>query len=280
MLETIRTLRRKTNDALAHAIDASRPEATEASIRDEFDAALTAAMPEVTPEGWYSPPPKGLIVCIANPPDYTRLTQPTFRSEVAWSSAGVRLLSESVLYGYGSRVDKATGLIADSGCTLYGGHNVQVVNHLRSVWALTVEVAQSAQVGDRLCDVYNRAAKMIERSGLANNVYSTHHGSDTNIGHSIPWTAEAITQAERDVLAKGTPSAVAELVGNKRIYVSPTEQTVIGERTAFTIEPRLSAPGLPSTSFHMVVVIEDGKTHVVTEFETLFERFEMTDFTL
>ena len=50
-----------------------------------------------------------------------------------------------------------------------------------------------------------------------------------------------------------------------------TEARTIPETGAFTVEPRLSAPGLPTVSFHIVVAFDQGRKQVISELDPLFE---------
>jgi lipopolysaccharide biosynthesis protein len=80
---------------------------------------------------------------------------------------------------------------------------------------------------------------------------------------------------ERDVLNGGTIQEVAALVSGKRRFVSATDEFIIGDNVAFTIEPRVIADGLPMVGFHTVMGFIDGQRQIVLELDPLFELFGM-----
>lgn len=226
-------------------------------------------------EGWYMPPPHGIIVAIGHPPDYSGLFHPSFRAEESWPSAGTRLDRESVLYAYSSPVHLPTGLIGDTGCPLYRGTDNAVHAQLQSVWNVTFAIVEEIKLGMSFVDLYPIAARLLDEAGLTNNVYSVNDNVHVNIGHTIPFTDQPLTAADRDVIDNGTPNQLADLVSSSRKFLNAVEPLEITEDLAFTVEPRVNAPGMPSLSFHVTVGFENGKRVAVTEFEPLFELFGM-----
>lgn len=250
---------------------------TEVELRDDFHRRLSE-IPGVTTEGWYTPPPHGIIMVIANPPDFARLEQTSYRPETAWPSVDERFDDESILYGYGSRVHIATGAIGDVACSLYRGSDQRIKAHLRRVWDVTIAICHETEIGMPLSDVYRRATDLIETAGLENNVYSAHNGSTTDVGHTLPWTDGSMLDAEAEILRGGDPRQVADLVSSKRRFVNATETSEITDGMALTIEPRLDGPGLPTVGFHVVVGFRGSSRVVITEFDPLFELFDMDGF--
>ncbi len=220
-------------------------------------------------------PPHGVIVGIGNPPSYAGISQPSFRAEALWPATAVRMERESVTYIYSSRVQLATGLIADTGCSLYRGTDIAIRDQLRRVWDVTLQICGEVTVGMTFAELHSRAMLLIDDAGLQNNVHSVNDKALTNIGHTIPWTAEALTTRDVDVFDNGTPEQLAELVSSRRRFLNASEQLVVTDRLVFTVEPRLSAPGLPNVGFHVLVGFEYGKRSIVTEYDPLFELFEM-----
>lgn len=278
MIETLKSLRRASSQALADTVRAiGETGPTEVDLRDKFQRRLSLT-PGASTEGWYSPPPHGIILTVANPPIFARMEQPSYRVESAWPSPSEIFTDESILYCYSSQIHLATGLIGDIGCTLYRGSNQRVMSHLRRVWDVTMAIIDEAEIGMSFCDLYEQAGRLIGKSGFENNIYSVHDGSATNIGHTIPWSYEMITDDEADILHNGNPLAIADLVSNKRRFISATETLEITEGMAFTVEPRLSGHGVPTVSFHIVVAFDGPDPVVITEFDPLFEAFEMEGF--
>lgn len=275
MLTTIRRLRADAAQALADTVAGLPIENTdERQVRDAWHTNLCGDE-RTLGEGWYIPPPHGLIVAIGNPPDFARVKAPSYRPEQWWPSPRHRTTSESVIFAYASRVDRATGLIGDIACSLYRGNDPRITSHLQRGWDITMSIAHAARPGMSFSQLYQRARSTIERHGLANDIYSVSDAA-TNIGHTLPWSDLPPSDSERAVLASGDATQVADLISSRRRFVSAAEEFVIGDDLAFTIEPRLSAPGLPAVVFHTVVVFVGGTRTIVTEFAPLFELFGMT----
>lgn len=183
-----------------------------------------------------------------------------------------------MMYWYASPVHIPSGAIGDIGCSLYTGEDRKVRAHLRNVWDTTMVIASKPRVGMSFAELYRLAAETFVSEGFENNIYSAHDGRSTNIGHTMPWSYESSTPDERQILASGMREHISDLVSRKRRFISATEQFEITEDTLFTIEPRLSRPGLPTASFHVVVGFVNGEPVVVTEFEPVFALFGMDDF--
>ncbi|MGH3545189.1 MAG: hypothetical protein ACRDPW_04625 [Mycobacteriales bacterium] len=275
VLARIRSLRRSAARELASVLNGvihKRP--SEVELRDAWHERL-AEDSATCSEGWYMPPPHGIVLAVGDPPLFERLSAPTFRPELTWPSTRHRLGRESLLGTHSSRVHQATGTIGDIGCALYRGEDPAIRAHLRQVWHVTLRIVEEVETGMTFGQLHDRAMNILRENDLANNTYRAHAGSETNIGHTIPWSNEPIQQAERLTLATGTPEQIAELVSGKRRFISQTESLEITEDVAFTIEPRLSRPGLPPAWFHVVVGFEQGKRVVITEFEPIFDAYGM-----
>jgi hypothetical protein len=274
MFDQLRRMRRLTSETLAETLRGIAREASESEIRDMWLERLRQTNGIVT-EGWYAPPPGGVIVAAASPPHYERVNQPSFRPQAAWPSSQYFLGDESLLYAYASPVDRETGVIGDLGCSLYRGSNANLRSHLRSTWKVTMAIIEEVEVGKSFPDLYRRAMELIESEGMTNVVHSVHAGSASDIGHLIPWSDLPASRMERDVINGGSLQAVADLVSTKRRFINDTDEFVIGENVALTIEPRLRRGDLPMAGFHTVVVIEDGRKRPVLEFDPLFDLFDM-----
>lgn len=277
MIEMIRWMRalaaRVLHDSLLPLIDTAP---SEAEIRDRCRQALDAHA-EVFADGWYQPPPDGIIVAAADPPFYDRVHQPSYRPLEAWPSTLRTVGRDSLLYIYASPVHRETGIIGDVGISLYRGSDRALREHLRRVYSVTLEIIDGIESGMTLGEVARFADEITKRAGLENQVHSVSDASGVNIGHTIPWSGRSISPTDRMVLENGSASERAGLVSNARRFVNPLESSQLVDFEAFTIEPRLSAPGLPTVGFHFVVGFESGKKRVITEFEPLVDLFEMRD---
>ncbi|MGH3428009.1 MAG: M24 family metallopeptidase [Mycobacteriales bacterium] len=275
VLTHIRSMRRYAAQALADVLRETRDGfPSETRLRDMWHERLTEDLTSCS-EGWYLPPPHGIVLVIGDSPLFGRLDVPTFRPENAWPSPQHRLRKDSLLSVYSSRVHRGTGVIGDFGCSLYRGADAAIRDHLRRVWNVTMGIAEEVSPGTTFTQLYDRAMELLRRESLMNNIYSVHDGCETNIGHTIPWSHEPLLDDDRLILTDGTPRQVADLVGRQRRFISPTESLEITSDMALTIEPRANRPGLPPAWFHVVVGFEEGRRVVITEFEPLFELWGM-----
>lgn len=267
MIDDLRRMRRFTSDTLADALRIAGDGASETHVRDVWLSLVG--------QGWYSPPPGGIILVAGEPPLYERMNQPTFRPPDAWPAPGVYLNDDRLLYAYASPVDTQTGIIGDLGCSLYRGGDTLLREHLREVWRVTMAIIDEVAIGMSFPQLYERAQVIIADAGLVNIVHSVHAGSSTDIGHVIPWSQGPPSAKEIEMLQSGDDQRVADLVSNKRRFINATDNFTITDNVAFTIEPRLRTDDRPMVGFHTVVAFERGQKHVVLEFDPLFELFEM-----
>jgi hypothetical protein len=275
MIDELRRMRRLTSQTLVETLQELSSGATEAMLRDAWSRRLYAHA-ELADAGWYTPPPSGIIFVSDSEPEYQRVNHASFRTSEAWPSYDVRPdLDRSLIYAYASPVNRRSGVIGDLGCSLYGGSDERLRAHLVAVWDVTRRIIDIARPGMTFPQLYEKGMRLIEESGLRNMVHSVHAGSSTDIGHLVPWSDLPPDTFERDVLAGGALEALAELVSKNRRFISATDDYRIGDDVAFTIEPRLCAPGLPMVGFHTITGFVGGEQHTVFEFDALFEMFDM-----
>ncbi|MDP9191114.1 MAG: hypothetical protein M3P06_05370 [Acidobacteriota bacterium] len=230
--------------------------------------------PLIRESGWYVPPPNGMSVLIGNPPDYGRLRYNSLREPHNWPNTDVRYSEDSVLYPYFSAVDRETFLIGDFVGTFYGGPDPAIRAWIAAAYKITMDIAAFIQPGQRVSDIFNFAAESFAALGAANNTYSQSGGLASDIGHTIPWFDCDATPLQGN---DQNDTDVAKLIANARSFVSRDNHTVLSETFGLTIEPQLVAPGLPMASFHIIVLVANGRKTVVTEFGALFEHFGMTE---
>jgi hypothetical protein len=269
-VERIRQLRHAVSQSFVDTLRASGSEPSELELSSAWHTRLHR-QPDLTDEGWYMPPPHGIILAIGN----ERMNRPSFRPAETWPDDEHRLHPESLVFAYASPVQRNSGLIGDLACSLYGGTDSHVRDHLRNVWNVTHQIIESARPDMTFAELYIESQQLVAAAGLTNMVESLHGGSTTDIGHSIPWFIDPPTASEQATLTTGTAQEIADLVSSKRIFVYDSNHRTIGAHAAFTVEPRLVAPGMPMAGFHIVVAFEDGDKHVITEFDPLFDYFEM-----
>jgi hypothetical protein len=274
VVEELHRMRQRTSTMLEATLRVAPQRVTEAELRDAWAERLYSA-PGLAARGWYAPPPEGIIVISDVAPSYERMSQASFRPPEAWPSAEVHITDDSLLYAYASPVSRETGLIGDFGCSLYRGGDAVLKDHIRNVWEVTRRIIDIARPGMTFPELYAQAMQLIEAAGLENVVHSVHAGSTSDIGHAIPWSDLPPDRFERDVLAGGSLEVMSDLVSRKRRFINATDPFVIRDDVAFTIEPRLCAPGRPMVGFHTVVGFVGGQRRALLEFESLFALFGM-----
>jgi len=226
--------------------------------------------------GWYMPPPHGMSVLIGSPPDYNRLRYDSLREAKNWPSSQVRFSDNCILYPYFSAVDRETLLIGDFVGTFYGGQDSAIRAWVATAYELTMQIADFVQPGQRLSEIFQYAQGAFESLGATNNTYSQSGGLASDIGHTIP----GFSRDTATLLSQGIDLAdtdVASLLAGARLFVSKDNDSILEEDFGLTIEPQLTAPGLPMASFHVIVAAANGQKTLVTEFDPLFEHFGMNE---
>lgn len=262
----IRRTRRAAVQALASAVTTAlsqAPAPSEADLRDAWLSELRA-QPALLPDGWYSPPPGGLAVLIGEPPAYDRLGLPSLRAQDAWPRSERRWSTESVVYAYASPVDRATGLIGDLAVVLYAGASERISEHLRECRRLAEAIAEQAEVGMAFADLYAWARTELQARGYANDIASSTDPAGTNVGHTVPLTE--VGRTPREAFPDCSDAELRSALGRARLFLSPDETARIMPGTVLTIEPRISAAGLPTVGFHLMVAFdEQGNRTLIDE---------------
>jgi hypothetical protein len=226
--------------------------------------------------GWYLPPPNGMSILIGNPPDYSRLKYNSLREIENWPSSEIQFSNSSILYPYFSAVHRNTVLLGDFVGTFYGGKDTDICNWLKTAYKLTLEIARFIQPNQQISDIYNFAQDAFNSIGAANNTYSQSGGLASDIGHSIPGFCE-----NWELVSEDLPNEqIASLISNSRWFISKDNNRLLGSDFGLTIEPQLIAPNLPMASFHVLVLFANKKKTIITEFDSLFEYFGMSEWML
>lgn len=248
--------------------------ASEKEVKDSWLNHLTTNK-SVFNQGWYDPPPEGTSVLCANKSNLERLSFPCLRFEEYWPKTDIFVDLEDPTFFYCSPVDKNTGVIGDFSVTLYRGDDQKIKDHFRKCLGIARAIADYAKVGMRIKEVYNYAVELFEKNMVNNFVYSINDPLDVNIGHTIPWTNEPMMESEKELLKSGDWSKIKKMISKKRIFVNAEEELRIPENMVFSIEPRLSSPdsNIPTPTFHVLVVVKDGKKTVVDNFDDVFKEF-------
>lgn len=208
---------------------------------------------------WYVPPPNGTTV-LSGSCGFGRLGLQSFRPEHAWPE-DLPVTEEPATF-YTSPVS-SSGIIEDFGLTLYRGDRQEVRDHIQDVANLVAELTEFVEPGMCYADLYREARDRWEAAGLRNDIASSTDAAGTNIGHSIPFFGGGHDKRDRATVAP-------ELISKARMFVSAANTELVADTCAFTIEPRLGAPGLPVAWFHVVVTFVAGRKRVLTEFGPVF----------
>ena len=274
-LKRIQALREQTGFCLAKAFD-------KISQKSFSENALTQAWlselrkhPEIYDDGWYAPPPHGVISVFGKSVDgFVRVNQPSFRPESEWPRDGKFYNPDDIILAYASPIDRDTSLIGDFGLNIYNGDDKSIRDHFENVLRATLYIAEYARVGIEFCELYEFAMTHGTRQGFSNNIESTTDTAGTNIGHTIPLSFES-DPAHGQINGARTYDDVKEIIRSSRIFVNGAEHQKIEPNMAFTIEPRFSTEKMPNTMFHLTMIFEGGEKRICHGFQPVMEQMNM-----
>jgi len=232
----------------------------------------------IFPDGWYTPPPHGMIILFGDDKNIQRFDYRNARQEESWPREDVFLARKNaVIFCYASPVDNVTGIIGDFGITLYFGNNADMKQLLKTCLRINQDTFQFAKIGMRISEVTIFAEKQMDKYGMTNQIISYSDKTLKNIGHSIPATNEGWTDKEKKILSVGLKNWISakDVISKKRFFVNAKEQIKIKPGVAFTIEPRpkvIDKPNLPSSlNYHTIAIFkENGEKELLTNFDDLF----------
>ncbi|MEK7581180.1 MAG: M24 family metallopeptidase [Patescibacteria group bacterium] len=266
-------------DALANTLKVilKKDKIAESEFRNLWLAQLRKST-KIFPNGWYMPPPNGIIVLFATDKDPKRVLYPNMRLEETWPRDDVYLdKTNGIIALYASPMDRKTGIIGDTEVMIYLSKNKEVMNTFKTCYRINREIFEFAQVGQQFSQVAKFANKLIAKNGLTNNVVSTSDPASVNLGHTIPVSYEDWTSQEKAIFKNGESQweNVCQIIAKKRKFVNEVDDFQIKASMAFTIEPRLrpkDRPNLPSTWTHSIVLIkEDGSKELFFGYEEIFK---------
>ncbi|MCR4328397.1 MAG: M24 family metallopeptidase [Patescibacteria group bacterium] len=245
---------------------------SEAEVCDRILANLSAHK-EFYPMGWYDPPPGGVAVLFGEKKPYTRLQFETLRSPQFFPTENNRFNGDTVGILYASPIDRATGMIGDVGCTVYGGGDRQVRQHLTDIYNVVYKAAEHAQVGMSFSTLYETAIKLFADHGKKIRWMTTTHDSlKINLGHTIPGSYG------NNYFPGDSFEEVRESIRLQRLYINATEGFVIPETCAFTVEARLvdiEDSDLPNVQVHFIVTFSQGEKKILGNFDAIFKVMKM-----
>jgi len=254
----------------------SKDRVSEVMFRDSWLRELRKSA-KIFPNGWYVPPPCGIITLFATDTDPGRILHPNMRLEETWPRDDIYLdKNHGLIALYASPVDRATGIIGDTELMIYLGNNKEVINGFKSCIRINKEVFEFIKMGQKFCDVAKFANDLMDKRGLENNVISTNDPASVNIGHTIPVTYEDWTKTEKAILKNGDHNwqNVCQMISKRRIFINEQEEFQVRAPMAFTIEPRARVkgrPDLPGTWTHSIALFDNnGRKELFFGYEEIF----------
>jgi hypothetical protein len=233
---------------------------------------------EIFPDGWYTPPPHGIVVLFASDANPKRADFVNLRPEEYWPREDIFLNRENgYAYLFASPTNRATGLVGDFSINIYFGKDEDTKTHLKNSVKLEREIFEFIQPGMSFSDVFNFADNLITKNGLRNNIISITNPDGVNIGHTIPASYEDWTEEELESLRQADKDwrTFKNSISKKRSFLSRREDLRVMPGMAFTIEPALkniSNENIPMTMFHQVALIkENGEKELLTNFDEIFK---------
>jgi len=237
---------------------------------------------ELHSEGGYAPPPAGIAALFRLPINFHRLIFDTLRKEEYWPCVNQKLEMGSAGLVYASPIHRLSGAIGDFGMTIYRGNNAAVQAHLSRCLNVLERACEYAEVGMEFRELHELAQHLFEEAGLHNARTVTWTDKvGTNLGHTIPWSYEAPSQTEMQLISSGTLSDLRSLISNKRINVNRIERFRIPENIAFTLEARLesaSDPTMPNTFYQLIATFQNGVRRVCANFNEIFAALGMESY--
>jgi hypothetical protein len=234
-------------------------------------------------EGWYDPPPHGIIVLFGTDKDVKRLNFESARPEEFWPRDDIFLDQKNgIALLYASPVDKKSGIIGDFEMTLYFGNNEIIKNQLKTNLDIIYKTFEEVKEGMSFSDVCLTGSKLLRQNKLVNIVYSISDPTSTNLGHTIPFSYEGMTSKEKDILKSGNKNwkELRVMIGKKRKFVNTIESLKIKTPMAVTVEPRSKIKNKkdsPLVAFHGILLFkENGKKELLTNFDKIFKLVGMT----
>jgi len=255
---------------------------SEAEIRDMWIFELRKNN-AIFKDGWYSPPPHGIGILIGTDEDgeRSRLNYKSLRSKEIWPQEDVQLNTENgIIYAYASPTDKETGIIGDFGITVYFGNKKEIIDHIALCYQIVQQVFAYVEPGLTFAEIAKYMKGLITSHELNNEIEcKTSPSPADDVGHTIPFIMDDMTEQESEILKRESHDEIKKMISEKRIFVRSSEDQIVKNGMAFTIEPRPRAvnnPKIPMVSFHSICAIhEKGEKELITNFDKIFDLVRM-----
>jgi peptidase M24-like protein len=227
-------------------------------------------------EGWYEPPPHGIIVLFGTENEVERINFISVRPKEKWPRNDIFFNKKNgIAYLYASPVDKNSGIIGDFAITLYFGKKKDIINLLKHCLEADKHIFEEARIGMQLGEIAGISRKILKRYGMQNESLAITDKGENVLGHTIPDDFTKWTEREKTIIKKNNWQEIKDIISKKRINVKDNETYIITDNCAITIEPRpkmVNKPELPkSLSYHTIALFkQDGTKELLTDFDKLF----------
>lgn len=250
---------------------------SEAEFRDKWLQEMRKYK-QVFSNGWYEPPPSGIVVLFSSKQNPYRADFKNLRPKEYWPKKDIYFKKdECFAYLFASPTDKQTGLAGDFAINIYLGKDSKVINHINTSLRMCRDIFDFIKVGMTFSEIFQFASMQIKKNGLRNNIISITAKDGENIGHTIPASYEDWSSEELKTLqnAEKNWDAFKKMLSNKRVFESKNSSLKVKPGMAFTIEPGVKVVGdetIPMTMFHQTVLIrENGEKEWLTNFDEIFK---------
>lgn len=229
---------------------------------------------DIFPNGWYDPPPYGIEVLFVSKEHPNRADFVNLRPKEHWPKDDVFLDFENgYAYLFSSPVDRKYGIAGDFAINIYFGDDEKNKENIQRSLKLDLKIFEFIEEGMSFAEIFDYADLLITKEGLRNNIFSVTDPNHSNIGHTIPFSYENISNANLKI-ADDNWNEFTNLISKKRIFLSGQEQFKVKGEMAFTIEPALKVQGdddIPMTMLHNTILInENGEKEIVNYFNEIF----------
>lgn len=249
---------------------------SEKEVKDIWQRKLFDSQ-SVFEKGWYEPPTDGIAILASDEAQPYRLDFSSLRDDKYWPSSSVYLAKEKASYFYCSPIEKTRGIIGDFGVTLYTGTDEKTIEHLKKTLTITKKIAEHAEVGMEMKELFEFASSLFDEFKVE-NLDSGVTDTNINLGHTMPWTNEVMTDEEKAILKGGNWEELKGMISKKRIFLNGIQKFKIQENMVFSIEPKLKSslyPHIPAANFHTLVVFKGGEKNIPNTFSEIFKEWGM-----
>ena len=159
-------------------------------------------------------------------------------------------------------------MLGDLGVSLYKGPDTKIREHVRKCYEIVYGVAEHSKVGMKFSELFDFAINFFEKEMTMVGWMTTTNDplKGTNLGHTVPGSLIG------EDMKKTSFDEIKDFITTKRVYINRSEQFIIPETCAFTVESRLvdKQKTMPNIFFHFIVTFLEGRKEILTNFDEIF----------